>query len=63
MYVSTTPLNITNRYTATRAPYLEFFEQGVGGGGGRGGGGSADIVSVIGRDDTYKSVIVNLSDL
>ena len=38
MYVSTTPLNITNRYTATRAPYLEFFEQGVGGGGGGGEG-------------------------
>ena len=40
-------------------PYLEFFEQR----------GSADIVYLIsgwgggGRDDTYKSVIVTLSDL
>ena len=39
-------------------PYLEFFEQGS----------NADIVSHIsgwgwGRDDTYKSVIVTLSDL
>ena len=38
-------------------PYLEYFEQGV----------RADIVSLISRggcrDDTYKNVIVTLSDL
>ena len=38
-------------------PYLEFSEQE--------GGGSSDIVSLVswGRYDTYKTVIVTLSDL